>query len=158
MPAIYTEQWYETLKDLINHNRDVEKNAPRGRYNVLAEIRGDSRSLYLPPGEDRYFVILFEEGKCRDYQHVAAQPPRKGFNFIFELPASVFEGIAAGHIDLIDAGLKGVIKVTGDMRILIRHAELVNALYRIYAKEVETLWPNGKPASAPAILSPAHPL
>jgi len=147
MPAIYSEQWYDALKELINRSKDVEKNAPRGKYNVLAEIRGDSRSLYLPPDDDRFFVILFEEGKCRSYQQGSAQPPRKGFNFIFELPGSVFEGIAAGHIDLIDAGLKGAIKVTGDMRILIRHAELVNALYRIYAKEVETVWPKGKPAA-----------
>jgi len=152
MPAIYTDEWYEALKNLINSNKDVEKNAPRGKYNVLAEIRGDEHSLYLPRADDRFFVILFEEGKCRNYQQVSAQPPRKGFNFIFELPASVFEGIAAGHIDLIDAGLKGAIKVTGDMRILIRHAELVNALYRIYAKEVETLWPKGKP-SAPVVVS-----
>jgi hypothetical protein len=157
MPAIYTEQWYEALKDLINRNKDVEKNAPRGTYNVLAEIRGDGRSLYLPSGADRFFVILFEEGKCRSYQQVSPQPARKGFNFIFELPASVFEGIAAGHIDLIDAGLKGLIKVTGDMRILIRHAELVNALYRIYAQDVETLWPNGRPAPAPAAVAAAQP-
>ncbi len=123
MPAIYSEQWYDALKNLINESKDVEKNAPRGKYDVLAEIRGDSRSLYLPPNDDRFFVILFEEGKCRSYRQVSPQPPRKGFNFIFELPASVFEGIAAGHIDLVDAGLKGAIKVTGDMRILIRHAE-----------------------------------
>lgn len=156
MPAIYTAQWYEALRNLINANKDVEKNAPRGRYNVLAEIRGDGRSLYLSGGDDRFFEILFEEGKCRDYKQLAAQPPRRGFNFIFELPASVFEGIAAGHIDLIDAGLKGMIKVTGDMRVLIKHAELVNALYRIYAQEVETLWPKGKPAPASQALSAAQ--
>jgi putative sterol carrier protein len=156
MPAIYTEQWYQALKGLINQSKDVEKNAPRGAYKVLAEIRGDSRSLYLSPGDDRFFVILFEEGKCRSYQQVSPPPARKGFNFIFELPAYVFEGIAAGHIDLIDAGLKGLIKVTGDMRILIRQAELVNALYRIYAKEVQTLWPNGKPAPAPTIVTVAQ--
>ncbi len=157
MPAIYSAQWYDALKDLINQSKDVEKNAPRGKYHVLAEIRGDNRSLYLPPGDDRFFVILFEEGKCRSYEQVPAQPARKGFNFIFELPSSVFEGIAAGHIDLIDAGLKGVIKVTGDMRILIRHAQLVNAIYRIYAKEVETFWPKGRPAAPTAGPSPPAP-
>jgi len=44
------------------------------------------------------------------------------------------------------------------MLILIRHAELVNALYRIYAKEVETLWPKGKPvATAIASLPQGEP-
>jgi hypothetical protein len=59
----------------------------------------------------------------------------------------VFEGVAAGLIDLVDVGLKGQIKITGDMRILIRHAELVNALYDVCAREVETLWPRAKSAS-----------
>jgi hypothetical protein len=148
MPAIYTEQWYEALKGLINSSKEVEKNAPRGKFLVLAEIQGDERSLYLAPGADRYFVIRFEEGKCLDYRQVPELPPRKGFNFIFEMPAAVFEGVAAGLIDLVDAGLKGLIKVTGDMRILIRHAELVNALYDVYAREVETTWPKGKPSTA----------
>ena len=82
-------------------------------------------------------------------------PPRKDFEYIFELPASVFEEVAAGQIDLIDAGLKGRIKITGDMRILIRHAELVNEIYDAFAREVETLWPKGKPGSAGAAPGPA---
>src|SRR5208337_4528368 len=151
MPAIYTEQWYEALKQLINQSKDVEKNAPRGSYKVLAEIRGDAGSLYLPPGDDRHFVIRFEEGKCQDYRQVPSLPLRKGFDFVFEMPAPVFEGVAAGLVDLVDAGLKGRIKVTGDMRILIRHAELVNEIYGAFAREVETLWPKGKPGSAGAV-------
>jgi putative sterol carrier protein len=147
MPAIYTTEWYEALKELLNRNPDVEKNAPRGRYHVLARINGDPRSLDLPPGEVRNFVVVFENGKCLEYRQVETAPPRKEFDFIFELNGSVFEGIAAGLIDLIDAGLKGSIKITGDMRILIKHAELVNALYDVYSREVQTVWPNGKPTS-----------
>jgi hypothetical protein len=41
------------------------------------------------------------------------------------------------------------------MRILIRHAELVNAIYGAFAREVETLWPKGKPGSAGAVPGPA---
>jgi len=55
----------------------------------------------------------------------------------------------AGWIDLIDAGLKGSVKITGDMRILIRHAELVNVVYGVYAREIETNWPKGKPVAIP---------
>jgi hypothetical protein len=147
MPEIYTEAWYAQLKDLINKNADVEKYAPRGKFLVLVTITGDSDSQYLKAGEARDFVIRFEDAKCLDYRQVDAAPPRKGFDFIFELPAPVFEGVAAGLIDLVDAGLKGLIKITGDMRILIRHAQIVNALYEVYAREIETLWPKGKPTS-----------
>jgi len=149
MPNIYTNDWYEALKKILNENPEVDKNAPRGTFRVLAKIVGDPASLYMPPGEGRDFVIVFANGKCLDYRQVDVAPPRKEFDFIFEMPASIFEGVAAGLIDLVDAGLRGRIKIIGDMRILMRHAELVNVLYDVYARDVETGWPKGKPAAVP---------
>ena len=75
-----------------------------------------------------------------------AVAPRRGhgplphchFDFTFELFA-VFEGVADGLIDLIDAGLKGSVKIIGEMRTLIRHAELVNVIYGVYSREIETI-------------------
>jgi hypothetical protein len=89
--------------------------------------------------------VNIEDGKCTEYLEVGEPPPRKEFDFIFSFPATAFEGVAAGIVDPIDAGLKGTIKITGDMRILIKHADLVNLLHEIYARDVETLWPKGKP-------------
>jgi hypothetical protein len=148
MPAIYTTDWYEELKELLNHNPDVAKNAPPGSYRVLAEVSGDATSPYLPEGQQRLFVVLLADGKCAEYSEVTEAPPRKEFDFIFDLPATVFEGVAAGIVDPVDAGLKGTIKITGDMRILIKHADLVNVLYDVYSREVETSWPLGKPPYA----------
>jgi hypothetical protein len=145
MPEIYSNQWYEALKKLLNENPEVEKNAPRGTFHVLAKIVGDAASMYMPAGEVRNYIVVFADGKCLEYREVEIEPPRKDFNYTFELPASVFEGVAAGLIDLIDAGLKGKVKISGDMRILIRHAELVNVLYDVYSREVDTTWPKGKP-------------
>ncbi len=145
MPAIYTTEWYEELRELLNGNPEVEKNAPRGKYRVLAEILGDGASPYLTDGQQRFFTVDLTDGKCTEYQEVPAAPPRKEFDFIFEVPASVFEGIAAGLVDPVNAGLKGTIKITGDMRILIRHADLVNVLYDVYARDVDTSWPRGRP-------------
>src|SRR3972149_1458044 len=130
MPAIYTKDWYEELKDLLNRNEEVAKNAPRGKYKALAELRGDAQSPYLADGEKLFFVVHLDDGKCTDY---------------FEVPAAVFEGVAAGLVDPVEAGLKGTIKITGDMRILIKHAELVNVVNEIYSREGETTWPKGKP-------------
>jgi hypothetical protein len=155
MPEIYTNEWYEALKKLLNENPEVDKNAPRGTFRVLAKIIGDGASLYMPAGEVRNFIVVFTDGKCLEYRQVEAPPPRKDFDYIFELPASVFEGVAAGLIDLIDAGLKGKVKISGDMRILIRHAELVNVLYDVYAREVETIWSKGKPGAFEGVPSAA---
>jgi len=134
MPAIYTKDWYEELKDLLNRNEEA-----------LAELRGDTLSPYLTDGKKLFFVVHLDDGKCTDYFEVAEPPPRKEFDFIFEVPATVFEGVAAGLVDPVEAGLKGTIKITGDMRILIKHAELVNVVNEIYSREVETTWPKGKP-------------
>jgi len=155
MPAIYTTEWYDALKKLLNENPEVDRNAPRGTFRVLAKIVGDARSPYLPPGDVRNFVVVLSDGKCIEYRQLEVPPPRKDFDFIFELPASVFEGVAAGLIDLIDAGLKGSIKITGDMRILIKHAELVNVIYGVYSREMETVWPKGKPVTVPPADAPA---
>jgi len=145
MPAIYTKDWYEELKDLLNRNEEVAKNAPRGKYKALAELRGDTLSPYLADGKKLFFVVHLDDGKCTDYFEVQEPPPRKECDFIFEVPAAVFEGVAAGLVDPVEAGLKGTIKITGDMRILIKHAELVNVVNEIYSREVETTWPKGKP-------------
>ncbi len=107
MPAIYTTEWYEAIKKLLNENPEVDKNSPRGTFHVLARIVGDARSLYLPVGELRNFVVLFTDGKCLEYRQVDAPPPRKDFEFIFELPASVFEDVAAGQMRSHRRGTEG---------------------------------------------------
>jgi putative sterol carrier protein len=145
MPAIHTKAWYNSVRDLINNNPDVAKSAPRGTFKVLGELRGDGRSPYLRESERRFFVIHFDNGYCTDYDQVDAPPPRKEFDFIFEIPASVFEGIAAGIVDPVGAGLRGAMKISGDMRVLIRHAGLVNVMRKVYTQQVETTWPAGKP-------------
>ncbi|MBI1884719.1 MAG: SCP2 sterol-binding domain-containing protein [Chloroflexi bacterium] len=145
MSAIYTKAWYDELRSMLNRNDQVAKNAPRGKYRVLADLKGDGLSPYLPDGERRFFIVLMENGKCAQYFEAQEPPPRKEFDFIFEIPATVFEGVAAGLVDPVQAGLKGTIKITGDMRILIKHAELVNVLRDVYQREVETDWPQGRP-------------
>ncbi len=145
MPDIYTNDWYDALKDLLNRNEEIQKNAPRGKLTALAELRGDGQSPYLTDGQKLFFVVHLDDGRCTDYYEVAEPPPRKEFDFIFEVPAAVFEGIAAGLVDPVEAGLKGAIKISGDMRILIKHAELVNVVYDVYSREVDTSWPKGSP-------------
>ena len=148
MPDIYTTAWYDELKDLLNRNPEMEKSAPKGPLKVLGVLLGDGRSLYLKEGEQRLFVVLLDDGKCTEYYEVDEPPPRKEFDFIFEIPAGIFEEVAAGIVDPVEAGLKGTIKITGDMRVLIRHADLVNVVQEVYQKEVETTWPNGQPPYA----------
>src|SRR3972149_9309693 len=111
MPAIYTKDWYEELKDLLNRNEEVEKNAPRGKYKALAELRGDPLSPYLTDGNKLFFIVHLDDGKCTDYFEVAEPPPRKEFDFIFEVPATAFEGVRAGLRDPGAARGRGTDKI-----------------------------------------------
>ncbi len=145
MPVIYTGEWYDSLKEILNRSSEVTKNAPRGVWHVLAEINGDGVSPYLPEGDVKRFAIVLNDGKCESYEELTAAPPRKDFQFILELSATLFERIVANQADPVEAGLKGSVKITGDMRVLIQNAELVNILAAIYQREVETDWPKGMP-------------
>ena len=148
MPTIYTKEWYDSLKAILNRSEKVTKNAPRGRWKVLGEVRGDSTSPYLKSGDVKRFAVVLEDGRCTEYTELDQSPPRQDFDFILELPATLFEGVVASHVDPIQAGLKGDIKITGDIRMLIQNAELVNVLAEIYASEAQTDWPQGQPPYA----------
>lgn len=150
MPIIYTREWYDSLEQILNRSDDVTKNAPRGVWHVLAEIKGDGVSPYFAPEETKRFAIVLNDGKCDSYEELTQAPPRKDFEFIMQLPATLFERIVANQADPVQAGLKGTIKITGDMRVLIQNAELVNVLSEIYQREVQTEWPKGRPPYAGA--------
>ncbi len=87
MADIYTQEWYEGLKEILNRSDQVTKNAPRGLWHVLAEIKGDSVSPYLEHGQVKRFAIVLEDGRCSSYQELDDPPARKDFEFILELPA-----------------------------------------------------------------------
>ena len=53
--------------------------------------------------------------------------------------------VAAGQRDFIEAGLKGAIRIRGDMRIFMQNAELVKIMADLYSQQVETTWPRGRP-------------
>jgi putative sterol carrier protein len=145
MADIYTNAWYESLKEILNGSDEVTRNAPRGVWRVLAEIKADGISPYLATGEIKRFAIVLNDGRCESYLELSDQPARKDFEFILELPASLFERIVANLADPVEAGLKGAVKIVGDMRVLIQNAELVNVLSEIYQREVQTEWTKGAP-------------
>ncbi len=145
MPEIYTTSWYDSMKEILNHSDEVIKSAPRGVWNILAEIHGDSVSPYIGVDEVKRFAIVLDDGKCESYQELTEAPARKDFEFILEMPAGLFERVVANQADPLAAGLKGEMKIVGDMRVLIQNAELVKILSEIYQREVETEWPQGAP-------------
>ena len=145
MAEIYSKEWYEKLKALVNSRDDITARAPQGQWRICVEIMGDDRSPYISDGQAKYFFVLFDKGKCQEYRELSETMGGKGLDFRFTGPATVFEEIAAAQRDFIEAGLRGDIKIRGDMRIFMQNAELVKLMADLYSQQVETTWPKGKP-------------
>lgn len=145
MAEIYSEEWYEKLKALVNSRDDIAARAPQGQWRICVEIMGDAASPYVPEGEAKYFFVLFDKGKCQRYEELAETVDGKGLDFRFTGPATVFEEVAAGQRDFIEAGLRGDIKIRGDMRIFMQNAELAKIMAELYSQQVDTEWPKGEP-------------
>ncbi len=71
--------------------------------------------------------------------------PSVKLNYRFTGPGSDFDAIAAGLADPIGAALSGTVKVRGDMRFPMRHAEMVQVLLEAYSQGVDTTWPQDRP-------------
>ena len=98
MPEIYTTQWYDALKRLLNENPAVDKNAPRGTFHVLGKIVGDAASLYMPVGKVSNFVVVFADGKCLEYRQVEIRATAQRVRFYIRV-ASVSVRGCCGRID-----------------------------------------------------------
>ena len=151
MADIYTPDWYEQIRGALNARAATLREVPKGAWTGMVEIVGDGASPYVAEGAERHVLVRIEDGTCAWYRE--EQPGHDSgveLDYRFRGPATTFEEIAAGVIDPIDAVLKGTIKVRGDMRFLMRHAELVQALLEAYVSGVETSWPLGRPPYVPA--------
>ena len=145
MSIIYSEAWYDDMKNLINGSDQFAAQAPRERLAMTLEVAGDGVSPYVPKGEDLFFLIVLEKGRVVEFSPLEARHDGKGLNFRFTAPAALWENIAAGLQDPITVGLRGGIKIRGDMRFLMKNADAVKVLVDLYGNQVTTDWPSGKP-------------
>lgn len=148
MSAIYTEAWYESVKDAINDQvgKLPAKVVPDGLWHAVVEIVGDGASPYVGANETRRFLVRIEAGRCAWYREIDTEHPEGvALDYRFTGPATAFDAIAAGLLDPIDAALDGTVRVRGDMRFLMRQADLVKMLLDAYVSNVDTDWPEGRP-------------
>lgn len=150
MADIYTSSWYDAVRDTINAKVADLSGAPDGGFTVAVDIQGDGTSPYFPAAGARHFVIRIEDGHCEWYREVdsteaGTHDHEEELDYRFIGPGTVFDEIAAGLRDPIDAALGGQVRVRGDMRFLMRQAEHVQVLLDAYTSDVETEWPQGRP-------------
>ena len=148
MSVIYSDAWYEDMKTLINGSDKLGKMAPSTRIVFTLEVMGDGASPYVPKEDGLYFLLTIESGKVMEFRPLSQRHDGKGLNFRFTAPAAIWEGVAAGQKDPIKSGLRGEIKVRGDMRFLMENADAVKLAIDLYANQVNTEWPLGRPPYA----------
>lgn len=145
MSVIYSEDWYGDMKKMVNECEEMQRLAPQQRIVATFEVVGDGSSPYVAGDGAIYYLIVLDKGRVEEYCPLSMRHDGKGLNFRFTAPAAVWEGIAASLVDPITAGLRGTIKVRGDMRFLMQHAEAVKVLVDLYGNAAFTEWPKGKP-------------
>lgn len=145
MAEVFTDAWLAQWAELINSNEGLPDRAPPGLWRIYLRIEGDSASPYVPEGEGLHVLLHLDDGRCTKLERSTGPPGPRELDFRFSGPASVFEQVAAGQRDPVDAGLEGDIKIAGDMTFLLRHAELVKEIVELYVLRLETDWPRGKP-------------
>lgn len=145
MPAIYTNEWYEAMVEFANGQKDLARKVPKGEWRFAVELTGDGQSPYVPAGTVKHFFIRFVDGKVAECRECGEPIPGKQLNYRILGPAHVFEGVAAGIVDPVEAGLGGALSIRGDMRFLMQNAEMANVIFEIYKQSDLTEWPKGKP-------------
>jgi putative sterol carrier protein len=145
MAEIFTQEWYELITDQANKTGELKKKAPPGEWRMAMEVVGDGKSPYVSKGITKNLLILLKDGVLVEYREFPEKISGKNLNYRFTAEASIFEGIAAGKLDPVTAGLSGTITIRGDMRLLMQHTELMDAIYSIYVEDNPTEWPKGKP-------------
>lgn len=148
MSAVYSDAWYDDLKNMIDNSAEFAAKAPTKRLVMTLEINGDGTSPYVAADSARYYVIVLEAGKVVELHSLDDRHDGDGLSFRFSGDATVWEEIAAGLRDPITAGLKGKLRIRGDMRFLMQNAEAVKILVDLYSQQVHTEWPQGKPPYA----------
>lgn len=145
MPEIFSDEWLASWADLINNDETLAERAPEGLWRTYVVIEGDGSSPYIPVGETVHMMLHLKDGRCERLERVDGPPGPRDLDFRFTGPAGVFEEVAAGLCDPVDAGLEGKIEIAGDMRFLLRFAELVTDVMELYITKLDTDWPRGKP-------------
>ncbi len=142
---VFSPGWLGQWAALINSDESLPERAPAGVWRIYIRAEGDGVSPYVPEGETMHLMLHLDDGRCTRLERTAAAPGPRDLDFRFSGPAAVFEEVAAGLRDPVDAGLAGDIKIAGDMAFLLRNAELVKEIVDLYVGRLETDWPHGRP-------------
>jgi hypothetical protein len=142
---VFSPEWLAQWAELINSDESLPQRAPAGAWRIYVRAEGDGVSPYVPAGETLHLMLALEDGRCTRLERAGGPPGPRELDFRFSGPARVFEEVAAGLRDPVEAGLAGEIKIAGDMAFLLRNAELVKEIVDLYVGRLETAWPRGRP-------------
>ncbi len=137
MLKIFSDEWFEKFMENINNNENYKNYAHDWEGDIILFIVGDQISDSLRAGLNKIVRLKLYHGKCISLEFLKKIPEIKDL-YVLEGKANVWENILSGKTDIITAILKGEIKVTGNMKNLIKYIaaarELVKSAQNINLK------------------------
>ena len=76
MSVIYTDDWYQDLKAMINGSAEFAAKAPQEKLVMALEVDGDDRSPYVAAGAAIHYLIVLDCGKVEEIVALEEQKAR----------------------------------------------------------------------------------
>ncbi len=126
---IFSDDWFRKFVVRINSNTKYREAAKDWEDDLILFIKGDRDSENLRSGINKVVLLSLYHGECKDLEFIDRVPDRfRGY--VIEANASTWEKILNGKADIITAILAGTVKVTGDMKKLIRYMKAATELVK----------------------------
>lgn len=125
MAEFGTIEVYEEMAKLLNSDPEWTEKGKAISYSMIY--------AYGPP-VDKYFFVLFDEGRVTDVREVPT-PDAEPADFVLTGPPDVWRGILEKTLNPTAALTRGQLKVKGKMTTLLKHMSafsyVIDAMTRI---------------------------
>ncbi len=126
----FSDEWFREYCKSINSDEKYRNNGKGWKWSVTFSIAGDQGSRYLKQGLNKIVKMKLKEGRCEGIEFLSSESIPLD-EYLLKGKASVWESIIDGKTSIINAMLKGDLKVTGDVRTLTKYIPAANDLARI---------------------------
>lgn len=135
MKRMFSEEWFREYCRRISLDKRFRSNGAGWRWNVVFVVVGDPASRSLRPGMKVAVRMKLRDGRCEGVETVGSEGASTE-EYVISGDASVWEAIVEGKSNIVDTILRGKLKVTGDIRTLMRYIPAAEDLARIAGEVV----------------------
>ncbi len=126
---MFSVEWFEKFGENLNSNENYKKYAADWEGDIALIIRGDEGSSFFRKGETKNVRLNLYHGKCNSISFPASVS-FKDVPYLLESTATTWERILTGKVNVVTALLRGEVKVTGNVKKLMKYVNAAQELVR----------------------------